>query len=289
MKRYASYKESNALYLVPTPIGNLEDMTIRSLKRLEASDVILAEDTRNTKKLCSHFGLRAQLVSLHEHNENDRIDMVADLIVSGKQVSLVSDAGMPAISDPGARLVKGLREKGIHSLALPGASAFVSAYAASGVGGTSFYFHGFLESKGNKRKQALESLLTLKCPIILYESVHRIEQLCRDVATVFGSETEMIIAREISKMYEEYLFGTPEQLETVAKTLKGEFVVIIHPKQVEAAYPEDLLEHYQMYCEQNEMISEKDAMKHIAKIRGIHKNEIYQAVIKMKQNQLGDE
>lgn len=282
MKRYQSYKENNVLYLVPTPIGNLEDMTVRSLKRLQESDVILAEDTRNTKKLCNHFGIDAQLVSLHEHNENERIDMVANLLVDGKKVSLVSDAGMPAISDPGARLVRGLRERDIHSLALPGASAFVSAYAASGIGKTSFYFHGFLESKGNKRTQELKSLMVLNCPIVLYESVHRIQQLCRDVENIFGSDTKMIIAREISKMYEEYLFGTPEELSEVASTLKGEFVVIINPEVKEATYPEDIVEHFQQAKIEHTELSEKDLIKYVAKIRGVHKSDVYKIVVSMK-------
>ncbi|MGL4663148.1 MAG: 16S rRNA (cytidine(1402)-2'-O)-methyltransferase [Culicoidibacterales bacterium] len=282
MKRYLSYKEENVLYLVPTPIGNLDDMTVRSLKRLQESDIILAEDTRNTKKLCNHFGIHAQLISLHEHNENDRIDMVEELLREGKQVSLVSDAGMPAISDPGARLVRGLRERDLHSLALPGASAFVSAYAASGIGQTAFYFHGFLESKGSKRTQELQMLSQFTCPVVIYESVHRIEQLCRDVNSVFGSQTKMIVAREISKMYEEYIFGTPDEIRDVANTLKGEFVVIIHPEKKIEAYPDDIVEHYLLAQKQHATLSEKELIKHVAKIRGVHKNDVYQIVVKMK-------
>lgn len=283
MKRYSSYKEPHVLYLVPTPIGNLEDMTVRALRRLEESDVILAEDTRNTKKLCNHFGLKAQLISLHEHNENDRIDMVADLLLSGKKVSLVSDAGMPAISDPGARLVKGLREKAIHALALPGASAFVSAYAASGIGKTAFYFHGFLESKGRKRQLELTTLRTYDVPIVLYESVHRIKQLCLDVEALFGGDTKMIIAREISKMYEEYLFGTPAELSEIAPTLKGEFVVILDVQKKQETYPEDVRTHFLQIKEAFPELSEKEQIKQIAKIRGVQKNAIYQIVVQMKE------
>lgn len=281
MHRYLSYKEENVLYLVPTPIGNLEDITLRSLKRLQESDVILAEDTRNTKKLCTHFGIHAQLVSLHEHNENERVGMVEQLLREGKQVSLVSDAGMPAISDPGAYLVGELRKRGVHSLALPGASAFVSAYAASGIGGTSFYFHGFLESKGNKRQLELKRLQQFQCPIILYESVHRMRQLCKDVHTVFGAHSQMMLAREISKMYEEYLFGTPDELLAVVDGLKGEFVVIVQPEEKSETFPDDIEEHYVMLQKESAM-SEKELIKHIAKIRGLHKNEVYQVVVRMK-------
>lgn len=283
MQRYQSYQGENALYLVPTPIGNLEDITFRALKRLQESDIILAEDTRNTKKLCSHFDIRAKLVSLHEHNENERIDMVADLLRSNHKVSLVSDAGMPAISDPGARLVRGLREQGIHSLSLPGASAFVSAYAASGIGKTSFYFHGFLEGRGNKRLNELRSLSDLTVPVVLYESVHRIEQLCRDVENVFGSETEMMIAREISKMYEEYLFGTPAELAAIAGTLKGEFVVVIHPHIAPESYPDDVLEHFDMLRQAKPDMREKDLIKELASLRGVHKSEVYKVVVEREE------
>lgn len=283
MKRYSSYKEQNVLYLVPTPIGNLEDITFRSLKRLQESDVILAEDTRNTKKLCSHFDIRAQLLSLHEHNENERIELVEAMLREGKKVSLVSDAGMPAISDPGAHLVSSLRKKGIHSLALPGASAFVSAYAASGIGKTSFYFHGFLESKGNKRRQELERLFQFQCPVVLYESVHRIGQLCSDIESIFGADAEMIVAREISKMYEEYLFATPSEIIAIANTLKGEFVVMINPRRKELVYPNDIAEHYIQYQNDNPFLTEKELVKHVAKIRGLHKNEVYQVAIQLKK------
>lgn len=284
MQRYQSYREECVLYLVPTPIGNLEDITLRSLNRLRESDIILAEDTRNTKKLCSHYEVTAQLLSLHEHNENERIEMVADLLKEGKKISLVSDAGMPAISDPGARLVRGLRKQGIHALALPGASAFVSAYAASGIGSSAFYFHGFLEGRGNKRLTELKGLMNLSVPIVMYESVHRIAQLCKDVEQVFGSETPMIIAREISKMYEEYLFGTASELIEVCDTLKGEFVVVINPEIQAETYPDDIVAHFQMLQAKDSQKSEKELIKEVAKTRGVHKSEVYKLIVSLKED-----
>ena len=197
-----SYKKDNNLYLIPTPIGNLDDITIRSLNLLKEVDVLLCEDTRETSKLLSNYGIKQKLVSCHEYNE-DKIKMeVVNLIKCGKKVGLVTDQGTPIISDPGYKVVEEAIKNNISVIGLPGSTAFVPALISSGISPSKFLFYGFLNSKSNKQKQELESLKNYPYTMIMYESPHRIDKTLNNMLEILGNR-KICLAREISKLYEE--------------------------------------------------------------------------------------
>lgn len=219
------------LCLVPTPIGNLEDMTLRAVKTLREADVIVCEDTRHTSPLLKKYDVpKKPLLSYHEHNERERADEIVRRVRSGQRVALVSDAGMPGISDPGYRAVRACVEEGLSVVALPGASAMVTAAAASGLPTDRLLFGGFLPHKKG-RKAALESLMTVpNCTVILYESPYRINDLLEEIEEIGGQDREVVLARELSKLHEEYLRGTVQHIRSIlAKRsgVKGECVVLI--------------------------------------------------------------
>jgi 16S rRNA (cytidine1402-2'-O)-methyltransferase len=219
------------LCLVPTPIGNLEDMTLRAVKTLRKADVIVCEDTRQTSPLLKKYDVpKKPLLSYHEHNERERADEIVRRVRSGQLVALVSDAGMPGISDPGYRAVRACVEEGLPVSALPGASAVITAAAASGLPTDRILFGGFLPHKKG-RTAALESLLNVpSTTVILYESPHRMAQLLSELEELAGPNREVVIARELSKLHEEYLRGTVQYLRGVLEQrtgIKGECVVLI--------------------------------------------------------------
>lgn len=219
-----------ALYLVATPIGNLDDITVRSLKLLRSADLIICEDTRNTGQLLKLYGIAApRLMSCHDHNEQSQVENIVREIQSGKVAVLVSDAGTPAISDPGSRVVLGAINSGITVVSVPGATAFVTALVASGMNTNEFAFLGFPPQKKG-RKTFLERAKSLGITIIMYESPHRIVQLVEDIVKLWGNSVELCIARELTKIHEEYLRGNADEIlqQMLAKTsIKGEFVVIV--------------------------------------------------------------
>lgn len=220
-----------ALYLVPTPIGNLEDMTLRAVKTLREVDVIVCEDTRHTSPLLKKYDVpKKTLLSYHEHNERERADEIIRRIRGGQRVALVSDAGMPGISDPGYRAVRACVDEGLPVIALPGASAMVTAAAASGLPTDRLLFGGFLPHKKG-RVTALESLMNVPhCTVILYESPYRIMDLLGEIEQLGGADREVVVARELSKLHEEYLRGTVQQLREIIEKrsgIKGECVVLI--------------------------------------------------------------
>jgi len=204
-----------ALYIVGTRIGNLEDITLRALRVLKECDLIACEDTRQTSKLLNHFGISTRTVSYHEHNESERAEELLKEFARGSRVALVSDAGMPGISDPGYRLVAVAIEHGIPVVPVPGPAAFVAALAAGGLPTDAFRFNGFLPAKRGQRKQALESVRDSSLTEIFYEAPHRIKEAVEDIAEVLGAWRRVVIAREVTKLHEEFLRGPAAEIFAV--------------------------------------------------------------------------
>lgn len=213
------------LFIVATPIGNLSDISSRALETLRSVDLIACEDTRQTIKLLNHFGIQKPLVSYHDFNEEKKAAELGRKIQDGLKVALVSDAGMPAISDPGYRLVRFCREKGLNVVAIPGANAAITALAASGLPSDEFFFAGFLPSKKSARLEKLESLRPLRATLVFYEAPHRVEEVLDDMEKALG-DRETCIARELTKLHEECLFGRLSEIRSRVKPL-GEFVIVV--------------------------------------------------------------
>jgi len=220
--------DRGTLYLCATPIGNLEDITFRALRVLKEADVIAAEDTRHAAKLLSHYGIETPIVSFHEHNEDERAHELVRRLLAGENVALISDAGTPAISDPGFALVRLAVEKGIAVVAVPGPSAFLAALVSSGLPPYPFYFGGFLPRKRAERRRLLESLASLEATLVFYESPHRIDATLEDVAHVFP-DRKVAVARELTKKFEEIVRGDAQDVRRrfAGSQAKGEFVVLI--------------------------------------------------------------
>lgn len=278
MKIQKSFAQQvGTLYLVPTPIGNLEDMTFRAVKTLQTVDLIASEDTRNTQKLLNHFEVKVPQKSLHEHNYNERIPELLDFLESGKSIAQVSDAGMPSISDPGHELVVACIEKEIPVVSLPGATAGMTALIASGLLPQPFFFYGFLQRKRSVQKKELDELKGQQATLIFYESPHRIKETLKNILEVFGNR-EVVICRELTKLYEEYLRGTTEELiEYLSEhSLKGECCLLVSGA-TETAEEEIFTGTLKEQVE--EMISggtsSKEAIKSVAKRHGLKKQDVY--------------
>ena len=213
------------LFVVATPIGNLDDITARALNILKQVDLIACEDTRQTIKLLNHFGIRKPMASYHEFNEEQKAENLVSRLEGGAKIALVSDAGTPAISDPGYRLVRLCREHGVPVIAVPGPNAAVAALSVSGLPSNEFMFVGFLPPKNAARREKLISLVNVACTLVFYESPHRIEQVLEDMQEVLG-DREVCIARELTKIHEEYLLGRLSEVRQHVKAL-GEFVVVV--------------------------------------------------------------
>ena len=220
----------SGLYLVGTPIGNLEDMTFRGVRTLREVDTILAEDTRKTGSLLKHFSVDTPMVSCHKFNERSRVDRVVEDIRAGGSVALVSDAGMPLVSDPGSRLVTALREEGLPITAVPGPTAVTTAIALSGWGDEGFVFGGFLPNKGAARRRVLAGTAADPRPAAFYESTHRIRKCLRDLMELYA-DRPVFVARELTKKFETLVAGTPKELDAFFEThsVKGEFVIVLGP------------------------------------------------------------
>jgi 16S rRNA (cytidine1402-2'-O)-methyltransferase len=219
------------LYIVPTPIGNLEDITLRALNVLKEADLVLAEDTRTSRKLFTHFGITTPLKPYHAHNEHKIQEEIIDLIEAGKNLALISDAGTPGISDPGFLIVRTCKNKGISVTTLPGATAFVPALVSSGLPNDKFHFEGFLPHKKGRQTRLLY-LADLSTSFVLYESPNRLVKLIGELEKFCGSDRKISVSREISKLYEEHRLGTPDELikHYTAKPPKGEIVVVVEGK-----------------------------------------------------------
>jgi 16S rRNA (cytidine1402-2'-O)-methyltransferase len=218
------------LYLVATPIGNLEDITLRALRTLKECDIVAAEDTRRTGQLLSHFGIRRPLISYFQFNEAKRSEDILHRLRRGERVALVTDAGSPGISDPGERVVKAAIAAGFRVESVPGPSAVVAALTPSGLPTDEFYFIGFLPHKSGQRHKKLESLKAIEATLVLYESPYRVEKLLAELVEVFPGR-KAVLARELTKKFEEFLRGTPQELIQMlrGRAIKGEFVVMIGP------------------------------------------------------------
>ena len=216
------------LYLVATPIGNLEDITLRALRTLKECDVVAAEDTRRTGQLLKHFGISKPLLSYFQFNEAKRSEQIIERLRRGEKVALVTDAGSPGISDPGERVVKAATAAGLRVESVPGPSALVAALTASGLPTEEFLFIGFLPHKSGQRRRELERLKSIAGTLVLYESPYRVEKLLLELNDLFAGR-QVVLARELTKKFEEYLRGTPAELLEVLKqrSLKGEFVVLV--------------------------------------------------------------
>ncbi|MBI3476646.1 MAG: 16S rRNA (cytidine(1402)-2'-O)-methyltransferase [Acidobacteria bacterium] len=271
----------SALYLVATPIGNLEDITLRALRVLKEVDFIACEDTRQTQKLLSHYGIPTRTVSYHEHNEMTK---AAELIVdleSGAKIALVTDAGMPGISDPGFRLITLAIRHHVPVVPIPGASAFLAALVASGLPTDSFRFSGFLPVKSGQRRKLLESVRESERTQVFYEAPHRLLETLTDVVEVLGSERHVVVAREVTKIYEEFLRGRASEVLDELKSrgeVRGEITLLVakaEGSELRAAGSELTIAQRVKQIMSDENADEKAALKKVAKERGMGKSEAY--------------
>lgn len=271
--------KKSILYLVASPIGNLKEMNPRSIEVLNEVSLIACEDTRNTGFLCSHFGIKKELISLREHNESTASELVISRLEKGENVAYLSDAGYPCISDPGKILVKKVRKSGYNVSTINGASAFLNALTASSIDSTHFYFHGFLNSVSSKAKKELETLKDKKETLIFYESPHRIEKTIKNLYEVFGNRY-ITLARELTKLNEEYIEGYIEEfLEVDYSTIIGEIVIIVEGNNKEEEIDiENILKEANTLLKEGQ--SKKDVSKFLSKKYNISKNEIYDLLIK---------
>ena len=269
------------LYLVATPIGNLEDITLRALRVLKGVDVIACEDTRQTQKLLQHYGILTRTISYHEHNERERAEQLAADFAKGARIAIVTDAGMPGISDPGFRLVREAIMRGVPVIPIPGASAFLSALAASGLPTDAFEFRGFLPAKRGERRTVLEEIRGSKVTQVFYEAPHRLVESLSDIVEVLGDTRPVVVAREVTKLHEEFLRGTAaEVLHTLAARgdVKGEISLLVGKaasSELRAASPKLSIGQRVKQIMSEEQVDEKAALKKVAKEMGVSKSEAY--------------
>ncbi len=267
------------LFVCPTPIGNLKDITLRVLETLKEVDLIAAEDTRETRKLLTHFGIKVPITSYHEHNEVTKGKELLNKLLEGEKIALVSDAGMPGLADPGHRLIKACIENEIEFFVLPGPSAFVVALVASGLPTASFIYQGFLPRKKGERAKLLKSLLSEKRTLVFYESPHRIEKTLEDIWEILG-ERKVVLARELTKKFEEIIRGNVAKVLAKIKREKpkGEMVLVIEgAKEVKKTYSEANLRK-QILNLIKEGLTKKEALKKVAEETGVSKRVLYELV-----------
>jgi 16S rRNA (cytidine1402-2'-O)-methyltransferase len=270
------------LYVVATPIGNLGDITLRALEVLRGVDMVAAEDTRVTRGLLSHFGIAKKLVAVHAHNEERAAGAIVEVLAAGKSVALVTDAGTPGVSDPGAAVVRRVREAGHRIFPIPGASALTAALSASGLAFEGVVFAGFLPARGAERRERLKRLGASPWAIVLFESPHRIEQTLKDLHAALGERT-VVIARELTKRFESIeqraLAGAAEWVAADANRSRGEFVLVIEAREAEApAGPDPRVLLETLLAE----LPLKQAVALAARISGGKRNDLYALALKMK-------
>ena len=267
------------LYIVATPIGNLEDITLRAVKILKQVDLVAAEDTRHTLKLLNHLEISKPLISYHRHNEEVKSDILIEELKKGKKIALVSDAGTPGICDPGEEIIKRCIENDINVIPIPGACAMINALICSGIDTKEFIFLGFLPLNKKNRKLKLEEIKNMNKTIILYEAPHKLLKTLQDLKEIL-KQRKVVIAREITKIHEEFIRKDLNELIEMAKDIKGEIIIIIEANKEEKEKDINKLsleEHYEFY--QNKGLDKKEIIKKIAKDRNVNKNEIYKQFI----------
>lgn len=269
-----SYDGSPTLYLIPTPIGNMEDITIRALNILKEVEVVFCEDTRVTGQLLKYYDINKKLISSHNFNESKNTNKLLEYLNSGFNVGLVSDRGTPIISDPGYELAKCAIDNGFNVVSLPGATALIPALTSSGISPMPFYYYGFLNNKDSSRKKELENLKNIDATIIIYEAPHRIKKTLIDLGNILGNNRKISISREITKKYEEIYRGTVEELIKQNNEYKGELVLVIEGNKKIVEYKNlTIKEHVNLYLEEGNSVM--DAIKIVSKERGIKKSEVY--------------
>jgi 16S rRNA (cytidine1402-2'-O)-methyltransferase len=288
VEKRSSHAAGPALYLVATPIGNLEDITLRAVRVLKEVDLIACEDTRQTQKLLNHYGVATRTISYHEHNEITRSAELVKDMQEGTSVALVTDAGMPGISDPGFRLISLAIRHHVPVVPIPGASAFLAALVASGLPTDSFRFSGFLPAKRGERRAALEAIKTSPRTQVFYEAPHRIVEALSDVVEVLGKDRHVVIAREVTKLHEEFLRGRAGDLLEALKArdgVKGEITLLIGKAEengTQAAESRASVRQRVQKIMAEENVDEMAALKKVAKERGISKSEAYRELQRKK-------
>ncbi len=276
----SNFSSGPTLYLVPTPIGNFNDMTFRAVETLKSVDFVFAEDTRVTKVLLSHFKINIPLSSYHIFNEDTQADEILALLQNGHSIAMVSDAGMPSISDPGYLITKKAIEAGVNVIALPGASAALTALVGSGLPCEKFTFVGFLNRRRTARIKELQSLADRTETLIFYEAPHRFSDTLADLLSVLGNRPA-VIARELTKKFEEYTRGNLADINAAKLELKGEMVIVVRGAESGQIQIElgklSIEEHYEHYLKQNP--DPKEAMKKVAKDRNLSKSDVYKALL----------
>jgi 16S rRNA (cytidine1402-2'-O)-methyltransferase len=274
---------SGTLFVVATPIGNLGDLTPRARQTIAEVSLVAAEDTRHTGRLLMHIGCKTRLMALHDHNEEKVVSSILTMLQDGNQVALVSDAGTPLVSDPGFRLVRAAQEHGIRVSPIPGASAVTAALSAAGIPTDRFCFEGFAPSKQAARKDWLEGLANERRTLVIFESVHRIDECLADMVSVFGSERKAFIGRELTKLHEqcvqESLGELQRQVETKSIVEKGEFVIVVAGSSEEQESP---LEVDRLLRALSAKLSAKDSAKVAAEATGLKRNALYERLLQLK-------
>lgn len=270
------------LYLIPTPIGNFDDISIRVINVLKEVDILFCEDTRTTSILLSKLNIKKKLIASHKYNESKNINKILKYLSENLVVGIVSDRGTPVISDPGYLLTKNVIENGYEVVAIPGPTAFVPALIASGINPHHFLFYGFLDSKRSQRKKELENLKLERHTIIFYEAPHRLNETINDMKMILGNNRKVSISREISKKYERTYHGKLFDILDKIDETRGEFVIVVAGNNsVDTSINIPIIEHIKIYENQN--ISTMDAIKQVAKDRHMKKNEVYKEYLKEKE------
>jgi 16S rRNA (cytidine1402-2'-O)-methyltransferase len=273
---------SGTLYVVATPIGNLEDMTYRAVRILSEVALVAAEDTRHSRKLLEHYGIKARLISCHEHNEKERSDELVQRLHQGESIALISDAGTPAIADPGYRLVRAARQAGLDVVCVPGCNAMIAALSISGLPTDSFTFAGFLPAKKNARRALIEQVRAAESTQVFYETPHRLLAALTDLLEICGPEREIAVGRELTKKHEELFWGPLSQaLEHFsAKSVKGELVLMLAPGK--AAQPQESVEEALRRLHEQGDLTWKEIVKQVARDHGLPGSEVYRRSLALR-------